>query len=434
MVLSNLFTFGMGVGIEIRDTDLDITVARVRPNGAEVTAHSAITRFRERKAADWGSEYAAFLKQHGVSHLTAAVTLPRREVVVRSLAMPGIAAKDLPGAIEFQLDGLHPFGDADVASAWTRVGAPGGGGLLLGVVLRSVVEKYTELFSEAGVAVSSFTFPASAIHGAVRLFQPPPAGFLACRASDTGEIEIYGESPAKPVFFAEFDLPLERAVALAAAELRLPAETESLPMERILPVPRANPAENGLSRNALSYAAALTCACPRLAATANLLPEGRRSSHSRAMLVPAAALSTLALALAVVWFASAAFEQRRYLKTLEGEIAKVEPQARKSGSLDREIEKTAGRIRAIREFRDQVRKDLTALDELSRILPASSFASSVELSRDAALITGDSDSAAPLLEVLDASPEFRNSEFASVTRVANTDVFRIRTLREGARK
>ena len=205
-------------------------------------------------------------------------------------------------------------------------------------------------------------------------------------------------------------------------------------MERILPVPRANPAGNGLSRNALSYAAALTCACPRLAATANLLPEGRRSSHSRAMLVPAAALSTLALVLAVVWFASAAFEQRRYLKTLEGEIAKVEPQARKSGTLDREIEKTAGRIRAIREFRDQVRKDLTALDELSRILPASSFASSVELSRDAALITGDSDSAAPLLEVLDASPEFRNSEFASVTRVANTDVFRIRTLREGARK
>jgi Tfp pilus assembly protein PilN len=431
--LSNLLAFGMGVGIEIRGADLDITVARVRPNGAAITAHGAIARFRERKAGDWGGEYSDFLKKHGVSHLTAAVVLPPGEVVVRGLTLAGIGAKDLPGAVDFQIDGAHPFGDAEVASGWTRVGAPERGGVLLGVALAAVVEKYARLFTEAGVAVSSFTFAASAVYAAVRLFRAPVAGFVAWRERESGEIEIYGESPARPVFWAEFDLPRERAAALAAAELRMEG-AEGVPLASVLPLPRANPAENDLSRNAASYAAALSCACPRLAPAANLLPVERRSSHSRAMLIPAAVLSVLAMALGAAWFASAALEQRRYLQAIEAEIAKVEPAARRAAALDKEIETTGNRIRAIAEFREQVRKDLGALNELSRILPPGAWASSVEISRETALIAGDTDSAAPLLEVLDASPEFRNSEFASVTRVGNYEVFRIRTVREGARK
>src|SRR5207249_1241690 len=83
-----------------------------------------------------------------------------------------------------------------------------------------------------------FTFSAAAVHGAARLFAEPPArGLLAVQEMESGEIEVYGESPSRPVFSAQFDLPADRAAALAAAELRLPPETTPVRIDQILRAP-----------------------------------------------------------------------------------------------------------------------------------------------------------------------------------------------------
>ena len=55
--------------------------------------------------------------------------LPRREVIVRQIALPGVAAKDLEGAIRFQLDTLHPYGDDEVVWGWSPLAY---GGVLVG--------------------------------------------------------------------------------------------------------------------------------------------------------------------------------------------------------------------------------------------------------------------------------------------------------------
>ena len=43
------------------------------------------------------------------------------------------------------------------------------GGVLVGIALRSTIERYVALFVEAGIAVRSFTFSAAAVHAAIRL-------------------------------------------------------------------------------------------------------------------------------------------------------------------------------------------------------------------------------------------------------------------------
>jgi hypothetical protein len=53
----------------------------------------------------------------------------------------------------------------------------------------------------------------------------------------------------------------------------------------------------------------------------------------------------------------------------------------------------------------------------------------MELSRDGATIIGEAEQAAPLLKVLDASPLFHNSEFNGISRVQNSETFRLRTQR-----
>ena len=114
-----LFAFGSGVGLEIGATDLEVAITRVRPNKIQVLGRLTIENYASRPAAEWGAEYTRFLKAAGVERLSATVLLPRREVIVRQIALPGVAAKDIEGAIRFQLDTLHPYGENDVVWGWS---------------------------------------------------------------------------------------------------------------------------------------------------------------------------------------------------------------------------------------------------------------------------------------------------------------------------
>ena len=108
--LKKWLAFGHGVGVEVvgphGSESLRVTAVRVRPGGARVVGTLNFNDAIHHAAGTWGTEYAAFLRKHGCAHVAATVLLPRREVMVRHLALPGVSDKDLPSAIEFQLDGL----------------------------------------------------------------------------------------------------------------------------------------------------------------------------------------------------------------------------------------------------------------------------------------------------------------------------------------
>jgi len=116
---------GAGIGIEIGEQDLTVMVTRVRPSGTRLLGAGVIARFKERPAAEWGAEYTDFVKRLGVSHIPATVLLPRQELIVRLLSLPGVSDRDLPSAIQYQLDSLHPFGEDEAAHAWCRIGRSG---------------------------------------------------------------------------------------------------------------------------------------------------------------------------------------------------------------------------------------------------------------------------------------------------------------------
>ncbi|HOK47990.1 MAG TPA: hypothetical protein PLA43_03695 [Bryobacteraceae bacterium] len=418
---------GAGIGIEIGEQDLTVMVTRVRPSGTRLLGAGVIARFKERPAAEWGAEYTDFVKRLGVSHIPATVLLPRQELIVRLLSLPGVSDRDLPSAIQYQLDSLHPFGEDEAAHAWCRIGRSGA--VLVAIIRREILNRYIALFSEAGIKVAAFSFSAAAMHAAARMLSSPPqGGFLAVYEGDDG-VEIYGESEARPVFSAVFDLPPERAAALAAAELRLPAETEPIDFAALLP--RPVPADYDLSRSTRAYAAALAGACPLLALPLNLLPPQYRSSTSRAMYVPTAIL-VLLLAAALVALASITpIEDRKYLKALESEIARLEPLARKAGELDKEIEQVRTRAKLLDDYRRRAKADLDALAELNKLIPPPGWLTGLEMTRDAVVLNGQAEQAAPLLKAIDGSPLFQGSEFTvPITRSGTNEVFRIRAVRE----
>lgn len=429
MDLRSLLAFGTGVGIEIRSQDLGVVITQVRPDGAKVTASTVIQNFRERPAGEWGSEYLRFLRENGGSRLAATVVAPKREVIVRQIALPGIARKDVAAAVGYQVETLHPYGDEDVAVGWQRVSE--NGTALLGIMRRTALDGYMEKFSEAGVAVACFTFSAAALHGGVRLFGTPAAqGFVATTELENGEIEVYGESPAKPVFSAQFDLPVEKAAALAVAELRLPQDTVAVQMERVLPTPLSARSGFDLSHSTVAYAAALAGACPRLATAANLLPEDKRSSNSRMVFIPTAILAGLLLLVAGAVFGYSRIEERRYLKTLEVENAKLQPTVKRIATIDKSVEQARARVRLLDEFRSRSKYDLDTLNELTRVLAPPIWANVTDLNRESVTVAGEAEQAAPLLKVLDSSPFFRDSAMTMpITKAGPAEFFRIRAAR-----
>jgi Tfp pilus assembly protein PilN len=402
-----LLAFGSGVGVEIAGADLEVVAARVRPARISVLGRLTIPNYAGRPAAEWGAEYSQFLKSLGASHLSATVLLPRREVIVRQVTLAGVAPKDIESAIRFQLDTLHPYGDDEVSCGWSALPY---GAVLVGIVRRSTVDRYHQLFTEAGIAVSSFTFSAAAVHAAIRLNGAASgAGFIALSRSAAGAVEVYGESQSRPVFSAEFDLAPERATVLALSELRLPPDTTPLKLEAVLPKPDVNPVTNDLSRNALPYATALAGACPRFAPSANVLPREHRRLSSRTAFIPTIVLAALVLLSAVGVTVYSSYADRKYLRKLEAEIAQFEPQAQRVSTVDRQMSEMQARARALDQFRQQTRRDLDALNEITRLVEPPAWISSTSLTRDTVRITGEAPQAPPLLKILDSSPLFEGS-------------------------
>jgi hypothetical protein len=429
--LKKFLAFGSGVGIEITGTrgaeTLRVCAVRVRPSGARVAGGFSIENAAQQPAAEWGQIYSAFLKKLGWSHLAATVLLPREDVILRQVAVPGVSDKDLPAAVGFQMDGLHPYAEGDVVSSWARLPSASKGGtptVLVAIARRAALERYTAWFSEAGVQIASFTCAPAAIYSARRLFAsdaPPPV--LALEETN-GRVELYGESPSRALFSAAFDATPERAIALACAELRLDPTIETRSFHALL---GAEPP--------LPYAAALSAACPHLSLALNLLPAELRASNSRGWWIPTAAAFALVVMAAAALAAYPTIEDRRYLRTLNAEIEKIKPQALLAAKLDKDIESARRRTSVLDQLRRQTKLDIDVVGEMTRILPPPIWLNGLEINRSQVSVAGETDQAAPLLKQIDASPFFEASEFSMQPIRIQTggEAFRIRTNREAGK-
>jgi len=425
--LRKFLAVGSGVGIEITGPrgaeTLRVSAVRVRPTGARVLGGFSIEKAAQQPAAEWGQAYSAFVKKLGLKHIVATVLVPREDVILRQVSVPGVSDKDLAAAIGFQMDGLHPYAEEDVVSSWARL--PGTSTVLVAIARRAALERYSAWFAEAGIKVGSFTCAPAAIYSARRLFaSAPPPSVLAIEEMN-GRVELYGESPSRPVFSAAFDATAERAVTLACAELRLdPSTTDTRSFHALLGAEPAMP-----------FVAALASACSHLFLPVNLLPVEMRASSSRALWIPTAVVGGLVVMAAVALAAYPSFEDGRYLRSLNQEIAKVTPQALAAAKLDKDIETARQRTLLLDQVKGRSKADIDVLREMTRILPPPIiWLNTLEINRKQVSIAGETDQAAPLLKQIDASPFFEQSEFSmQPMRTGNGESFRIRTNREAGR-
>jgi Tfp pilus assembly protein PilN len=369
----------------------------------------------------------------GTAHIAATVLLPRQDVIVRIVNLPGVGGRDLEAALRLQIDSLHPFAEDDVFFSWARIA--NSSAVLVGIARREVVDQLASMFAEAGIKVTAFTFSAAALYSAIRLNPArTPEGFVVLRESDR-DIEVYGESPARPVFTATFPRMGDRALELATSELRLEPGTQPLAIADVLPKPSVFPASHDPANPefdaiSLTYATALAGACPWLSLDGNLLPLDRRRASSRVRLIPTIALSSMLLILVGALAAQSQWSDNRYLGVLQHEIQRFQPKARQAAEIESSIAAARARTHLIDEYQRRAKHDLDALLEVTKLIPPPGWVASLDMDRTTLQFAGEMNQAEGLLKTLDNSPLFERSEFAMpITRTQNGDAFRVKTMR-----
>ncbi len=423
--LKKFLAFGSGIGISMEGPrgaeSLHITAVRVRPTGVTVRGGFVIEDYRNSPAAEWGAAYSAVAGKLGMQHVAATVLLPRHEVILRLVSLPGVEDKDLGAAIAYQLDGLHPYDEADVVSAWGRL--EGSDTVAVAIARRELVDGYATLFAEAGIKLAGFTCTGVAVHSALRLLgNKQPGDVFAVGLLDSG-VEIYGESASKPLFSAAFELSpdgsSDRAVSLAAAELRFEQAPSPVELSSLLG-----------TESARSYAAALISACPILSNSVNLLPLEQRQVRSAWEWVPTAALGTAVALAAIGLTVFPSYFNGSYLETLTQEIDKVQPLAARTASMDKDIQAVRARTLLLDKLRQHSKTDMDVLAAMTTLLPPPTWLQSMDVNGTQVTISGETGQAEPLLKIIDESPLFEGSEFVSPpARQQGFERFSLRTKR-----
>ena len=456
--------FGAGVGIEIRGADLRVFAIKSRPSGVSVLGSLRVTGFRERPAAEWGREYAALLREHGMSHVAATVCLPREEIVVRQLRLPPMPEKERAAAVRYQLDGLHPYGEEEVCFAYATVqdgGKDRPSTVVVTVARRESIDRWANLFEEAGVGVASFTVGEATLSTALRLRPEPASQPLLLVEADETSLHIYGESATRPLLTAEFPLrsaPASRALQMAISDLRVGAEqtvrltvygpaaaeaaaelrdastaVEPSAIEEVFPSPVTAPSGFDLRDDLRGFAVGLEAACPRVGWQANLLPVERRTADSRWRWAPTAALLFLLALLGFGFLARPWIQDKAYAAALRERIEKYENAVADARNAKALAEDARRKLAILRRLSERTRGDLAILNELSQRVPSSAWLTQLQISDEGVRLNGEARDAADLLRILNESRTFAKARFTtSLRKIDDGEGFQIAADRTAA--
>jgi Tfp pilus assembly protein PilN len=160
----------------------------------------------------------------------------------------------------------------------------------------------------------------------------------------------------------------------------------------------------------------------------DLLPAERQKRHPQWLLAPTYALVAVNLLLVAILVLRGPLQQKTYSGQLEREVTRLEPEVKKMRKVEEQMKALQRRIDFLGNFRRSDTRILGALNELSTILPKQSWVADFSLKNDVVEITGISDSATALPQLLENSPFFKHVEFVSPIAPDSTgkEVYRIR--------
>ena len=382
-----------------------------------------------------------------------ALALSRASAFVRPMELPTVSA-DTREMVRLNLEGHLPFAGEDTAFDFAPLPSEAEGTardevlqrVLLVAAEPRVVESALRIATEARLRPVSLTV---ASHDLVALARPGRGqrvvwlhhtGTTADILCLTGPSLVLSRAVTAPdeatvveevrrslaavrwkecdAVWISGDLPLE---ALAAAPLPAPVSEPPYPArvrERLSGLP---------SEDRGAHELALAVAMARRGRPLDLLPNRlrpRQISRFQAMTLGLAAITALLLITALL---VPSFRERRQLARINAEITRLEPEVRSVERVVRELERKHKLLSTIASLDAGAVRPLPVLRELTDIVPADTWLTTLSLDSKGVELTGQAAAASALIPLLENSARLERVEFSSpVTRGRDKEQFRIR--------
>jgi len=384
-----------------------------------------------------------------------ALGLPRSAVTVTPIDFPGVRG-DMRDMVRFELERHMPFPADDAAFDFTLMPAdsngptaPGTRRVLVAGADRRVVEGALRIADEAKLKTTSVTVASHDLLGLVKLerkgravwVHKSPLGVdllfvasaqlvssrslpsasdeeiareirqsltvLRWRALDA--IWLSGESDYVNAAFAPLGGPVSAPPYTASAR-RLLAGLEGEPEST-----------RGLGELAIAVAAR------RGARPLDLIPDTRRPRRvTRGQWVTMGTLAaTVILGVSALLYPG--YRAGRYLVSVNRKIEALTPEVRAVERVQQELERKRKLLASIVAIESNTARPLPVLRELTEVIPAEAWLSSLSLDTKGVELTGQAAAASSLIPLLENSPRLEKVEFSSpVTRGRDKEQFRIK--------
>jgi Tfp pilus assembly protein PilN len=330
--------------------------------------------------------------------------------------------------------------------------------VLLVAIDRRVHDRVQQVLREAGLTPRRVGV---AVHSLARLAAVPPADRAAADGRlvvwlEESEAELAVVTRGRVVASRAFPIPptgeararalaeeldrtataLPEAERAALAEILVGGDPAPLTEWSDLPVREDVASRSGLDGVAAGQMLALAVAVERPARgslAANLLPEALRPRPFPWALASAAILAALALGVAAAIPAVTALRERRALAAIDTEIAQLAPAVQRAERLAAEVERAHRELIRLRDFEAQGLHPLSLVQELTEMLPADVWLTSLSIDRNGIELAGFANAASQLIALLEASPRIERVEFTSpVTKGRDREQFRLKAAWEAA--
>lgn len=388
----------------------------------------------------------------------ARVGVSRNFAFVKTLELPSVVEGSLAPMVAFELERHIPFPAEEACFDFVRLPGPKPGPLRILVVIaeRRAVDRTLRFLEDARLRPLSLTLAAHELLSLLgRRFQTGRIAWLhrageevtlfllegrhiwLSRSLPWTDAEALAEEVRKSLALLRWDdltglwvsgdgsQALERSRALAALGAVTPPPFSRVAARAIQDL---DTAESGLTLLALGVALGPRRPSP------NLLPESLRPRQftSGQLATAVSAAVTVLLGLGVIL--AQGDQDRRYLAHLTQAVRALDPDVRAVERLSTELERKRRLLATVKSLEDGSLTPLPILRELTEIIPADAWLTTLNLDAKGVELTGQAAAANQLIPILENSSYLEKVEFASpVTKGRDKEQFRIRASWERAR-
>lgn len=433
-----------GIGVFVGATEVALAgvskrLFQVRLREARIVSLPPPAQAAERKQA-LTNAVREFVAAQEIDPSHAVLCVPRAEAAVTRVLLPAAAQENLAQVLEYEMENLVPLPREEVY--WDYSVRPLGIErieVLLVCVPRETIRGYLDALEEAGVKPRSIGLPSTALADYLTFCRgdvAPGMGVLV-ETPDATEIALFAEgrlvaSQLVPRASAADAMVLERSLARQLADELLEAERTSVYQWSLAngqsvaaPLGEANLVE--MARTRLTAAegfftdtapAALPAVGAALGAVRegvsrlNLLPEENRQAFDEGPSIVTWVLLVASVILLVVWGASGMVKDAMLRREVQARLAEVEPDVREVKTIQNDIDQLQQQVDILSAQEGRV---TTLLKELTDLIPADAYLTSLNLRGGRLTLDGQARSASDIITALEKSKRFKNVTFSSPT-------------------